>query len=517
MVEGPGCKLKGEKIRSKLLNQSVKAVSGNAVDREQKSLRKKRKGDDAKSDDAKVVEQHVTSFHQSIGQKLDEVLTLGKELFMFFGDVCLRVHFLMAGSFRVNDVQVDTDGGKKIPASASLEIQFSKDKLTFYKCAAEIRPPSACHQKYKNLKDLDICSPTFNPKLAVKEMMLEKDRQLCDVLLDQDVLPGVGNIIKNEALFDSGLKPDSKVSELCVEHISHLVKMTRDFSMLFYKCRKNGTNLRQYMKVYQKGKCGECSTKITMTRMGEDSERVTYFCPTCQTNDMNKRGPLKLPSKNSLLGWVQTDQNNSATEEWTCHICTLLNPANQNNCSACLSSRNSQSASFSHTVLGQSDLSSPAVTAGPAKRKLQDSSLSSPGFSHHKKLKTEAETEVFSPGRLRKDGQSPSSVQQAEADSSDDSKIPVCTGHKLTCAMRQTFKDNGNKGRWFFTCAVSPASKQCKFFQWADGQFPLCSGHGKVCALRTVMKQGPNNGCRFFCCPVRRNGCQFFEWASGYS
>lgn len=34
---------------------------------------------------------------------------------------------------------------------------------------------------------------------------------LCDVLLDQAVMPGVGNIIKNEALFDSGLHPAVKV------------------------------------------------------------------------------------------------------------------------------------------------------------------------------------------------------------------------------------------------------------------------------------------------------------------
>ena len=33
MVEGPGCKIKGEKIKSKLINQIVKTVSGNAVDR----------------------------------------------------------------------------------------------------------------------------------------------------------------------------------------------------------------------------------------------------------------------------------------------------------------------------------------------------------------------------------------------------------------------------------------------------------------------------------------------------
>ena len=33
MVEGPGCKVKGEKIKGKLKGQIVKGVSGNAVDK----------------------------------------------------------------------------------------------------------------------------------------------------------------------------------------------------------------------------------------------------------------------------------------------------------------------------------------------------------------------------------------------------------------------------------------------------------------------------------------------------
>jgi len=32
-------------------------------------------------------------------------------------------------------------------------------------------------------------------------VMEQTGRQLCDVLLDQTILPGVGNIIKNEVLF----------------------------------------------------------------------------------------------------------------------------------------------------------------------------------------------------------------------------------------------------------------------------------------------------------------------------
>lgn len=63
------------------------------------------------------------------------------------------------------------------------------------------------------LEDLDICSPKFSLLRAESEIRKQKGRMLCDILLDQAVLPGVGNIIKNEALFDSGLHPAVKVCE----------------------------------------------------------------------------------------------------------------------------------------------------------------------------------------------------------------------------------------------------------------------------------------------------------------
>lgn len=49
-----------------------------------------------------------------------------------------RVHFLMAGSFRVNDQKLDHDGGGNAE-TASLEIDLCGDLLSFYKSAVIIR------------------------------------------------------------------------------------------------------------------------------------------------------------------------------------------------------------------------------------------------------------------------------------------------------------------------------------------------------------------------------------------
>ncbi|XP_052681749.1 endonuclease 8-like 3 [Crassostrea angulata] len=567
MVEGPGCKIKGEKIKSKLMKQAVKAVSGNAVDREIKP----KKG------------QVTSQFDVLIGRRLTGVQTLGKELFMYFGDVCLRVHFLMAGSFRVNGQALDKDYGK-LTETPSLQVNFSTDVLTFYKSAAQIRESVSCSSRYDALHDLDICSPVFNHQRAVTMVMEQSDRQVCDVLLDQTILPGVGNIIKNEALFDSGIKPSSKVQQLSKELVSHLVKMTRDFSLIFYKCRKTGTNLNQYMKIYNKRKCGQCEGKVTITRIGDDSERVTYYCPNCQTNTLKSQVKVH-PCKNSLLGWVQSanqkpeinsanqssevnsaNQNNE--EDWSCQICTLINSGTKLRCEACMTEREATHTDKSKTGLkrkSSTDFSEQSVKKvkesndGPPVRNLDkmESVLIPrlplgniprlPTLTHSgntdsqkarqtngnivgKTLSKNSSTGIKKPqtgigGHQNKDVKmnvkagAPTVSKKMSQDSKGQgaSKVPLCPGHSKPCSMTQTRKKGDNFLRWFFSCGVYPRSKQCKFFQWADEKFPICPNHGKPAAFRTVMKEGPNNGRKFFACPLpKQKQCGFFEWAEGF-
>lgn len=68
-----------------------------------------------------------------------------------------------------------------------------------------------CVQKVRAMEALDVCSQHFSSSRSEEAVRRQARRMLCDVLMDQAVMPGVGNIIKNEALFDSGLHPAVKV------------------------------------------------------------------------------------------------------------------------------------------------------------------------------------------------------------------------------------------------------------------------------------------------------------------
>ena len=84
------------------------------------------------------------------------------------------------------------------PLLSKPSIQAHGAAYRIYMMDLFFRPADICKQKYVDLNDLDICSPVFNFKRAIALVMEQQGRQICDVLLDQLTLPGVGNIIKNE-------------------------------------------------------------------------------------------------------------------------------------------------------------------------------------------------------------------------------------------------------------------------------------------------------------------------------
>ncbi|XP_062991396.1 endonuclease 8-like 3 [Elgaria multicarinata webbii] len=504
------------------------------------------------------------------------VETLGKELFMYFGQKALRIHFGMNGSLRIN---LDAAQNRS-EALAVLEIQLTADLVCFYDVTVELRNAAESGQKVRMLEVLDICSSKFSFLKAESEIKKQKGRMLCDVLLDQAVLPGVGNIIKNEALFDSGLHPVVKACHLTDEQVHHLVKMTRDFTLLFYKCRKTGSALYKHYRVYKRPNCGQCRAKITVCRLG-DSNRMTYFCPQCQNDKPQFVDPSKLPRRNSLIGWPYGRGSRSeeqvaqkSEEEWACTLCTLINKPSVKTCDACLTPRpevqnlqNNEDLTAFHsnlikypcnnfgkprteikinrkTVFGTTTLvltdfaskftplkQDGSESLSPDGSSLHDSSRNDSNSTYHDAVNTPVsfpfQCNSLKPSqKKRKIDYSSSSVgtivenltSRAPPDNVTDGSCtlnagsPRCSKHSRFCVLRVVRKDGENKGRQFYTCPL-PRDARCDYFEWADLHFPFCN-HGKRCIMRTVLKIGPNNGKNFFVCPLGKDKqCDFFQWA----
>lgn len=474
-------------------------------------------------------------FRSLNGAQYSGTETLGKELFMYFGLKALRVHFGMNGSMRINPTVLREKNGQ-IPA---LEIHLTNDKVCFFDSTVEIRWSEECEQKVLSLACLDVCSPNFSQSRSEDAVRAQGSRMLCDVLLDQGVMPGVGNIIKNEALFDSGLHPAVKVQQLTDKHIHHLVKMTRDFTLLFYKCRKSGSALHRHYKVYKRPACGQCSHVITACRLGEHG-RMTYFCERCQRGDPSGLDVSALPVRNSLIGWAYGEQTDDSVgkreeEDWTCEVCTLINPPTAAACDACLTPR-PKAQTDGLTIESSPLIKYPCTAFTKPEQDLKVNWRSAFGTS----------TLIFSdltPNNPPKPH--PQSLNSPRGTPNQNSAVSATQGSQKYTVCPGTTSPNYASGGWHgqSTAARSggetlasyshPAKKMRIDGSAAHGtpnsrvstaaagvsnhtspRAPCCSAHHRPAALRVVHKEGENKGRVFYTCALpRETQCGFFEWA----
>ncbi|KAM8808313.1 LOW QUALITY PROTEIN: endonuclease 8-like 3 [Eudromia elegans] len=528
MVEGPCCALYAERLRARVRQgQTVRSARGSALPA------------GAAVSTATVVSEKGISGHSFLtGHVYRGVETLGKELFMYFGQTALRIHFGMNGSMCINCDDISGRNG----APPVLEIQLTEDTVCFFEATVEYRNAAESEQKVRMMESLDVCSPKFSCSRAESEIKQQKTRMLCDVLLDQAVLPGVGNIIKNEALFDSGLHPAVKVCQLTDKHIRHLVKMTRDFALLFYKCRKTGSALYKHYKVYRRPSCGQCDGRITACRLGENN-RMTFFCGRCQKADAQLLNISKLPTRNSLIGWAcgrgscsNEHVAQKSEEEWTCLCCTLINKPSAKICDACLTSRPevpktgndddsaafdrslmkypcndfgkpnveikiNRKAAFGHTTLVLTDLSSKVVQGN-------DSQVSD---GHTQTVLLDNNLDQI-PNEVRQSGRS------------TDKYCSTTVTVTMALLSHQAFSSKPIQKKQKTDHAPSVLQQNIRISKppvnMTDGicslntGHPRCSKHSRLCALRVVRKDGENKGRQFYTCPLpRKCRCDYFQWA----
>ncbi len=120
----------------------------------------------------------------------------------------------------------------------------------------------------------------------------KSNRAIKEVLMNQSIVAGIGNIYSDEILFSSCINPLRKASSLNMEEWERLVATIKERLLFFIE--KNGISLEDYQKsegleyrntpylqVYGKADepCPVCGTKLSRCVIGG---RSSVFCPHCQ-------------------------------------------------------------------------------------------------------------------------------------------------------------------------------------------------------------------------------------------
>jgi len=174
MPEGPSIILLKEEVKQ-FTGKKIMAVSGNS-----------------KIDHDRLINQKIISFE-----------SWGKHFLICFKDFTIRIHLLMFGSYSVNE--------KKPDKPVRLNLTFKTGEINFYSCSIKFLEGDV-----NSFYDwsADVMNEAWNPKKAKAKLKNLPTVLACDVLLEQDVFAGVGNIIKNEVLYRIKVHPESLIKKI---------------------------------------------------------------------------------------------------------------------------------------------------------------------------------------------------------------------------------------------------------------------------------------------------------------
>ena len=231
------------------------------------------------------------------GRTVESVQSIGKHILMrFSGDLILRTHMRMNGSWHIyrpgepwkrprRDMRI-------IVGTAGFEAIGFNIPVAEFMAGRDL-------QRHDELRRLgpDLLGADFDEDEAFRRVRAHASETIADVLLNQRVMAGVGNVYKSEVLFACGVNPFRPASEVTDAQVRNLIATARRFlqlnvgtqwaPMTTYAGLRRTTGSgdpAERLWVYGRARqpCRKCGTPIDVKPQGADV-RLTYWCPKCQT------------------------------------------------------------------------------------------------------------------------------------------------------------------------------------------------------------------------------------------
>jgi len=249
----------------------------------------------------KLVLSDLKEFKEKLKDKtILNIDRYGKYLFFKLSDGLVIInHLRMEGKWRLVKIG-DPERNKFTTALFSFE---DGSKLAFDDTRKFGIMYLSNENEYKSLEmisKLGIEPTRFTEKdLVIIKKKFNKNKCLKDLLLDQTIFCGIGNIYADEIAYDTKLSPFTKGNQLSEDDIKRIAKSAKNVLLKAIECGgstihsfhpQEGVDGRMqgHLKCY--GKAGEicpiCGTKFHKTFIGG---RGTTYCPNCQIDSSIKK------------------------------------------------------------------------------------------------------------------------------------------------------------------------------------------------------------------------------------
>jgi endonuclease-8 len=231
------------------------------------------------------------------GRTVTSVAAHGKHLVIELDDgAYARVHLGMYGRWRFHDRAAGEAALAKLsPGRVSLAL-VTIDAVYLWIGARTVeisqRRAPMRGQAIASLGP-DVLADDFDSRLAASRAQLHSTRTIADVLLDQGVASGIGNVYKSEVLFVHNVDPRTRIDALSVDELDALYQPSRELMMENLGSGPRTTRERlagdvpgddRYFVYGRTNKpCRRCATKIECYALGDPTVRWTWSCPQCQS------------------------------------------------------------------------------------------------------------------------------------------------------------------------------------------------------------------------------------------
>jgi endonuclease-8 len=213
-----------------------------------------------------------------LDKKVKTIFSWGKLLMIQFDNFALRTHFLLFGAFEATVNDSNLTGDYRRSYTPRLQLDFENGSIKLFNCSVKFLETRNAKAIYDFT--IDIMSPKWDSEKALQSISAKPNAEIADLLLDQEIFAGVGNIIKNEVLWRVRIHPATQVKDMTSSEVKELIAETKKFSLLFYKWRKV-FSLRKHLDIYQKSTCPRCGASVKREKTGK-RQRISHFCPVCQ-------------------------------------------------------------------------------------------------------------------------------------------------------------------------------------------------------------------------------------------
>lgn len=223
--------------------------------------------------------------HPRAGETVDAVEAEGKHLLITFsGGLLLRTHMGMTGTWRI----VRRPDPWPRPAHlARAAITTARIEAVCFAAPTVELVPAAGPSPTAHLGP-DLCRADADLDEVLRRMAgLDPRTPVLDVLLDQRVAAGIGNVYKSEVLWACQVHPETPIDAVdATTRLALVTTASRQLRSNLGSGRRTTVGLRSgsgqygvYGRVRQP--CLRCHTPIVTARLGAQG-RSTYWCPRCQ-------------------------------------------------------------------------------------------------------------------------------------------------------------------------------------------------------------------------------------------